>query len=153
MDMRTDDPRVNALLQLERHRIQRLGYPAYLLEIQGLADAAGIPPDQLLVPFQDILSGGPATFTGLSPDQAARAEDPVIHLLKDANVCAMRAMQAVLILFAIEYYRGNESETARRLRISRTTLGRWLKSLGVSSREIRERHEAGNPKQQKVDST
>jgi DNA-binding NtrC family response regulator len=47
----------------------------------------------------------------------------------------MEALETEAIRFAIEHYRGQMSQVARRLGIGRSTLYRKLKELGIEDRE------------------
>lgn len=73
----------------------------------------------------------PAAATGL-PDPA-RGVVPILS--EDGDVRPLDEIEADLIRFAVEHYRGRMSEVARRLGIGRSTLYRRLKELELDAAE------------------
>jgi DNA-binding NtrC family response regulator len=68
----------------------------------------------------------------------------MLSLLDNAGeVRPLEDVEAELIRFAIDYYRGQMSEVARRLRIGRSTLYRKLESLDEGASPVTSPHVAG----------
>jgi len=88
--------------------------------VQPDADTASPPITVDLVPAAPVWPAPP------SPPQ------PVLPLLNgDGQVRPLDEIESEVIRFAIDYYRGQMSEVARRLHIGRSTLYRKLESLGL----------------------
>ncbi|MES1155282.1 MAG: helix-turn-helix domain-containing protein, partial [Pseudorhodoplanes sp.] len=69
----------------------------------------------------------------MEPHHMATMDGPGMMTLLDANgqVRPIEDIESDVIRFAINHYRGQMSEVARRLRIGRSTLYRKLESLGL----------------------
>jgi len=91
-----------------------------------LAPAEEMPHERPAAPL--ILEEAPAT----SPHVPAVAASDALALLDAAGqVRPIEELEADVIRFAINHYRGQMSEVARRLRIGRSTLYRKLDELGL----------------------
>ena len=107
---------------LEDHASRSLD--ATLIALTGLADVAerGAPPEVL----QALLGQTQASLGFLRG----------IALLDEAgHVRPMEMIETEALKFAIDHYRGQMSQVARRLGIGRSTLYRKLKDLGIEDNE------------------
>jgi DNA-binding NtrC family response regulator len=116
-------------------------FPQIAAQISSLGSMASLAPSgpaQLSAP-----GAAPAElpFGGALPPQRAfppvHADDSNVLPLLDAEgeVRPLEEIEAELIRFAIDHYRGQMSEVARRLRIGRSTLYRKLETLSLDGSE------------------
>jgi DNA-binding NtrC family response regulator len=91
-----------------------------------IAPADEIPQERIPAPL--ILEEAPATIPQAAP-VAASAALPLLDA--SGQVRPIEELEADVIRFAINHYRGQMSEVARRLRIGRSTLYRKLDDLGL----------------------
>jgi DNA-binding NtrC family response regulator len=78
-------------------------------------------------PLLDLGPGTPPAAAGSSPGSLRMVDDA-------GNMRALEEIEAEAIRFAINHYRGQMSEVARRLGIGRSTLYRKLENLGLASK-------------------
>jgi DNA-binding NtrC family response regulator len=111
---------------------------------QATPQVAGAPPSSPELPNA---AAPPAmvelpSLVDIGPE-AARAGQGVINLLNSSgDMRPLEEIESEAIRFAIEHYRGQMSEVARRLQIGRSTLYRKLDQLGLSERKGPDRKEA-----------
>jgi DNA-binding NtrC family response regulator len=102
-------------------------------EFPQIAVAASTQPQSDMPVFEHApaLIGIPEPFH-LAPRIAPEAGPDVMTLVDShGHVRPIEEIEAEIIRFAINHYRGQMSEVARRLRIGRSTLYRKLESLGL----------------------
>ena len=101
-------------------------------------DAAPAPSDDLAEPSPPVPAGA---IVSDRPTQAAPAGDAPFGLLRvlddRGNVRPLADVENDMIRLAIDHYKGQMSEVARRLGIGRSTLYRKLKDMGIDPEEGR----------------
>jgi DNA-binding NtrC family response regulator len=106
----------------ENHRIGPTAAPAATANA-GVADARQVGGERVLPPRP-------------LPDRCGPARYGVARLLDErGELRPFDALEAEVIRFAVDHYRGHMSEVARRLGIGRSTLYRKLKDYGIASGE------------------
>jgi DNA-binding NtrC family response regulator len=95
-----------------------------------------VAPERSLGPL--ILEHAPAV---ISQAPAAATADALPLLDASGQVRPLEELEAAVIRFAIDHYRGQMSEVARRLRIGRSTLYRKLDDLGLGAAKSNEADE------------
>jgi DNA-binding NtrC family response regulator len=115
------------------------------------ADASGAPAPEISAapaadwtepPLVPADSHDEAPSAGVLP--APHGADMLELLDAAGDVRPLEELETELIRFAIDHYRGQMSEVARRLKIGRSTLYRKLDALGLNS-EAAERHSSDPP--------
>jgi DNA-binding NtrC family response regulator len=71
----------------------------------------------------------PASRVDLSGERTSEPRDGLPLLGADGELRPLAEIEADLVQFAVAHYNGQMSEIARRLRIGRSTLYRWLKTI------------------------
>ncbi len=97
-------------------------------QIAALAQGAGAPP---VIEHAPAMVAVPEPFH-MAPRITPDSPDTMALLDSNGQVRPIEEIEAEVIRFAINHYRGQMSEVARRLRIGRSTLYRKLESLGLS---------------------
>jgi DNA-binding NtrC family response regulator len=126
-------------------------FPQIAAQISGSAFAASLAPADCEAPIAQVepMTSDPLRQFRPEGGSAASAAAPVsspgmLSLLDNAGeVRPLEDVEAELIRFAIDYYRGQMSEVARRLRIGRSTLYRKLESLDEGASPVTSPHVAG----------
>jgi DNA-binding NtrC family response regulator len=117
-----------AVVLAEGPAISVAEFPQIAALVQGVSEVPAAADAPALVtipePFQEPFHSAPR----IAPD----APDAMTLLDLQGHVRPIEEIEAEIIRFAINHYRGQMSEVARRLRIGRSTLYRKLESLGLS---------------------
>ena len=112
----------NLLLHLVRARIGQVGLENYVVELRAVTETLGASADEIDELLAELLRSGPELLAE-SPSMIG----PLLPLLdEEGEVKSLGAIEAEVMKFAIQKYRGQMSEAARRLRIGRSTLYRKL---------------------------
>jgi DNA-binding NtrC family response regulator len=103
-------------------------FPQIAAQVEGYEVVVPLAPPPAVV--------APALQPSAAPQPAMIVPGASLGLLDEAgHVRTMEALESEAIRFAIEHYRGQMSQVARRLGIGRSTLYRKLKELGIENRE------------------
>jgi DNA-binding NtrC family response regulator len=128
-----------AVVLAETDSIGLCEFPQIAAQVSGQAVSPIVAPGPSAVPFDaadDPMSISPAfEDIGLAAPATVPSPAPVDALaLLDAggDVRPLEELEAELIRYAVNHYRGQMSEVARRLKIGRSTLYRKLESLGLT---------------------
>ncbi|WP_439574354.1 sigma-54-dependent transcriptional regulator [Phreatobacter sp.] len=98
--------------------------------------AAQVDGYEVVVPLAPPVVAAPALQPGAMAQPAMIVTGASIGLLDEAgHARTMEALETEAIRFAIDHYRGQMSQVARRLGIGRSTLYRKLKELGIEDRD------------------
>jgi DNA-binding NtrC family response regulator len=108
---------------------------AQVEDITVIADFGEVPPAPAASVAADAPSERPASASAANgaagAEQAAGATGTLNALDRKGNVRTLAEVELEMIRFAIDHYRGQMSEVARRLGIGRSTLYRKLKEYGI----------------------
>lgn len=103
-------------------------FPQIAAQVEGYEVVVPLAPPPAVV--------APTLQPSAAPQPAMIVPGASLGLLDEAgHVRTMEALETEAIRFAIEHYRGQMSQVARRLGIGRSTLYRKLKELGIEDRE------------------
>ena len=119
--------------QSEKSRLGVGDFPQFVKKMaipNGMAEATGGTACDLVGPqAESMASIVPQTWTGASAT--------LLPLLaEDGQIRSLAKIEADVIRFAINHYRGRISEVARKLRIGRATLYRKLETLGMTFNNV-----------------
>lgn len=111
------------------------------IDLGPIEDAPETPEDSAAPVDGTALAGRAVATDNEGPRRGASSSAPIFGLMRalddSGNVRELAAVELEMIQFAIELYRGQMSEVARRLGIGRSTLYRKLKEYGIDPEEER----------------
>jgi DNA-binding NtrC family response regulator len=113
-------------------------FPQIRVEVDGLDVERDLPTEaQGLAPLGSTPSGAHAPADSPA-DRAMSGRFGLVRALDDGgNVRTLAEVELEMIQFAVDHYRGQMSEVARRLGIGRSTLYRKFKEYGIDPEEGR----------------
>jgi DNA-binding NtrC family response regulator len=95
--------------------------------------AAQVEGFDVRIPAAPAFAGGTPVAAAFAPQTAVETRDPNLLSLIDGggDVRKLEDIEAAVIRFALNHYRGQMSQMARKLGIGRSTLYRKMKEIGV----------------------